>query len=299
MSRILYPLGASLFFSGSYVAGKYTTLDLEPLTTTFLRYAVAGLFLLLLGLHRGRASFRVRRRDLGALALLGLSGIVGYHYFFFLSLRFTDVANTAIINALSPVVTGIAAAIVIGERLSARNALGVMLACAGVIVLLTGGEIRALPGIELNKGDLCMLLAVACWAAYALIVKRLVERYSSFTLTFYATAFGVAALVFLVPAEDPLSQLARISTVSVVSILYMGIAGSGIGYLLYNMSIRDLGPTRTASVVYSLVAVMVAALALAFFGQPITVVMAASAALVLVALQFTLARERGRVGQVE
>ena len=292
MNRIAYPLATSLLFSGSYVAGKYTTLDLGPLTTTAARYVVALAFLLTLGLHQGRDGFRIRRRDLGAFALLGLSGIVGYHYFFFMSLRYTEVANTAIINALSPVVTGLAAAAFIGERLSARNITGVVLACAGVILLLTRAKLSALSGLAVNVGDLYMLMAVVCWTVYALIVKTLIDRYSGFTLTFYATTFGVAALVFIVPVEDPVSQLREISAQSVFSILYMGIGGSGAGYLLYNLSIRELGPTRTASLVYSLVAILVAILAFMIFGESITVVMVASTGMVLVALHLMLAQRQ-------
>ena len=48
----------SVLFSGSYIAGKYTTLDLGPLTTTLLRYLIALGFLSVLLLHykRGEAS---------------------------------------------------------------------------------------------------------------------------------------------------------------------------------------------------------------------------------------------------
>ncbi|NIM28947.1 MAG: EamA/RhaT family transporter, partial [Gammaproteobacteria bacterium] len=48
MKRILFPLTTSVLFSGSYIAGKYTTVDLDPLTATLLRYFVALLFLTLL-----------------------------------------------------------------------------------------------------------------------------------------------------------------------------------------------------------------------------------------------------------
>ena len=51
MNRVLLPLMTSVLFSGSYIAGKYTTLDLGPLTTTLLRYFIALLFLSSLLLH--------------------------------------------------------------------------------------------------------------------------------------------------------------------------------------------------------------------------------------------------------
>ncbi len=68
----------------------------------------------------------------------------------------------------------------------------------------------------------------------------------------------------------------------------MGICGSGLGYLLYNLSIREIGPTRTSSFVYSVIPIIVAVLALLFFAQTITLVMVASMALILIGLRMML-----------
>jgi len=297
MNRALLPLMTSILFSGSYIAGKYTTLDLGPLTTTLLRYLIALLFLSGLVLHYKRGALALRPRDILPALLLGLFGIVGYHYFFFLSLRFTEVANTAIINALSPVLTSVAAALLIKERLSGKNYAGVLVAFFGVLVLLCRGDIDAVLTLGFNKGDLLMLLSVVSWMVYALMIRTMLEKYSGFTLTFYATLFGVLILLFLAPQEAPLSRIREISRASLLSVVYMGICGSGLGYLLYNLSIREIGPTRTSSFVYSVIPLIVAVLALMFFQQPITPVMFASMILILIGLQMMLA-ERRRVSTV-
>ena len=288
MNRILFPLMTSVLFSGSYIAGKYTTVDLGPLTTTLLRYFIALLFLsCLLFRYKSRALY-LRRRDFGPALLLGLTGIVGYHYFFFLSLRFTEVANTAIINALSPVLTSVAAAFFIDERLGQRNYLGVVIAFLGVLILFSQGDIDTILAVQFNKGDLLMLLSVVCWVAYALLIKTMADRYSGFTLTFYATLFGVLMLLFLAPQEASFDQIAEVSRTSLLSVLYMGVCGSGLGYLLYNLSIREIGPTRTSSFVYSVIPLIVAALAWLFFRQSITPIMIGSLVLILVGLRLML-----------
>jgi len=279
----------SVLFSGSYIAGKYTTLDLGPLTTTLLRYVVALLFLSGLLLHYKRSALVLRRRDIAPALLLGLFGVVGYHYFFFLSLRYTEVANTAIINALSPVLTGVAAALLIKERLSRRNYAGLALAFLGVLVLLSNGSIETILAVRFNKGDLLMLLSVISWMVYALLIRTMLDRYSGFTLTFYATLFGVVMLLVLAPQEAPLRDIQEISRASLLAVVYMGICGSGLGYLLYNLSIREIGPTRTSSFVYSVIPIIVAVLALLFFQQPITPTMLASMFLILAGLRMMLA----------
>jgi drug/metabolite transporter (DMT)-like permease len=108
-------------------------------------------------------------------------------------------------------------------------------------------------------------------------------------LTFYATLFGVLMLLFLAPQEAPLGEIQAISRASLLAILYMGICGSGLGYLLYNLSIREIGATRTSSFVYSVIPLMVAVLALLFFQQSITPTMIASMVLILVGLHMMLA----------
>jgi len=287
-ARITFPLVTGILFAGSYIAGKYTTLDLGPLTTTLLRYLVALIFLAALIPYYKTKALMVERRDVLMMMMLGLFGIVGYHYFFFLSLKYTAVANTAIINALSPVITVGAAALFLGERLERKNYLGVALAFVGVLILLTRGEVDTILAIDFNKGDLLMLLSVLCWMVYALLIKKMLAKYSGFTLTFYATLCGVLLLLLLAPGEGALEQITQISRVSAFSVLYMGVCASGLGYLLYNLSIREIGPTRTSSFVYSVVPVIVGLLALVFFNQSVTQTMIASTVLILTGLHLML-----------
>lgn len=285
---LILPLATSVLFASSFVAGKFTTLDLGPLTTSLCRYVVALMFLSLLLGHYKLSALKVARRDLGLLTALGLSGIAGYHYFFFLSLRYTDVANTAIINATSPVLTGFAASLLLGERLSWRNYLGIGLTFVGVAILLTRADMSRIADWRFNIGDLLMLLAVACWVVYALLLKTLSVRYSSFTLTYYAFLSGVAILVGLALTEDPLIQISAMSATSWYSVLYMGLFASGVGYLLYTYSVAGLGPTRTAATVYALVPMFVAVLAWLFFQQPVNTPMVFSMVLVVAGLRLIL-----------
>ena len=283
---LLYPLATSVLFAGSFVAARVSTLELQPLTTTLLRYAIALLFLTCLLPTFGKVALKISPRDLGPLSLLGLTGIVGYHFFFFTSLHYTEVANTAVINALSPIVTGLAAAIFIGERLSSSNYLGVLFAVFGVILLLVKGDPAKLLGLAFNRGDLLMLGAVASWVGYSLLARIMLRRYSSFAITYYAALSGVLMLALLVFRENFLAQLRTASLEAFGSVLYMGIFASGVGYLLYNLAIHDIGPTRTSGFVYSFVPIFVAGLAYLFFDEPMTWPMAVSMLLIIAGLYF-------------
>ena len=292
MKKVLIPLLIGILFSGSYIAAKYATFDLGPLTTTLFRYFIALIFLSVITLHFKSKSLKIKVNDWWKFVLLGIFGIIGYHFFFFTSLRYTTVANTGVINAFSPAVTGILAALFLKERLSKRNYFGVGLALFGVLVLVTKGNFSALLGMSFNLGDLLMLLSVISWAVYALIIKWMSRKYHSFTLTFYATLAAVIILVFMSFVENTWDQLRTISTVSTLSVIYMGLFASGIGYLLYNYSIKEIGPTKTSSFVYSAVPILVAILAFLFFKEVITIVMVVSIAFIITGLHLALSEKK-------
>lgn len=282
---LVLPLATSVLFSGSYVTGKVVAGVLDPLEATFARYVIALAFLAALIPRFGRAGLRVPWRDVPPIALLGLTGIVGYHGLFFASLRHTSAGNTAIINGLAPVLTALAAAAILGERLGRRRYAGVALACIGALVLVSGGDPARLAALDLNRGDLLMLGAVGCWVTYSLLLRHLLARHDGFVLTLHATIAGVAILALTTLDADNIQALGAMSAGTFAAIAYMGIFASGLGYLLYTFSVDAIGPTRTASVVYCTVPIFVAVLALATLGDPLTGVTLISIAAVVAGLR--------------
>jgi len=279
---------ASLTFAGSFVAGKYTNLELGPLSTTFLRYIIAVLTLSVMIFHYGKSSLKIDRKDIWQLVLLGVIGVPVYHFFFFSSLAHTKAANSAIIMATNPLFTGLLAAIFLRERLARSAYFGAFLALVGVMILLTRGNLKALLEIRFNRGEILMLLGVFAWVIYSLMIKNLFKKYSGFTITYYAALFGTIVLIFMVPLEGFYTKKIFLSMPSILSLLYMGIVASGIGYYLFNLSLDEIGATRTASSVYSLVPIFVSVLAFLFFGESVTLVMILCTVLIITGLNLAL-----------
>jgi drug/metabolite transporter (DMT)-like permease len=286
--RIILPIITALCFAGSFPAAKYASLDFQPLTMAFIRYLITLIFLASLLFYYKRSTLRVEKGDIYKFFLMGLLGIVGYHYFFFISIRHTAVANTAVINAFNPVITAGLAAMIIRERLRKLNYIGLLIAVAGVLILVTRARWENLARFDFNIGDFYMLCAVFCWAFYSLIIKGMSRKYGNYTLTFYASLFGVIQLGTLVFLENPAALIQHVSTASIISLIYMGIVASGIGYSLYNLSIKENGPTRTAAVVYSLVPIFVGTLSFLLLAEAISVVLIFSTILIITGLNFVL-----------
>ncbi|MCR4316269.1 MAG: DMT family transporter [Planctomycetes bacterium] len=288
MIKYSRPVLTAFLYSGSFIATKVAIKDLEPLTLSFLRYVVAILFLSFLFFRPGGSIQKIEKKDLYKIFLLGLFGIVGYHWLFFLAFHYTAAVNCSIIIASSPMMTAILAGIFLRERLSRINYFGVFLSLAGVVTLVIAKDFEATLAMNFNVGDVLMVVAVLFWAIYVLIVKGLSTKYNSITLTFYSTLAGVIILFFLSLAEGGAAQIMNVSADSIYAVLYMGVAASALGNLLYNQSIQDLGATKTASVVTSGLPIIVAILASIFLDEIVNQAMAASALLIIAGLNAVL-----------
>ena len=280
-------LTTAAIFASSTIAGKFASETLDPRSILLVRSLLALMFLATLAAQQGTAVFKISLRHVLPIALLGASGIVGYVYFFLLSLDYTALSNTAIISSLSPVITAVAAAILIGERLSARSYFGVLVSLGGVLLLLSRGNWNVIAGVQFNYGDCLMLLAVGCSVFYGLVAKILSGLYPAITLTLYMTVAAVLILVVIVDWR-------KLATVRILAydvwlaLFFMGVVSSGIGYMLYNVTVKVIGPTRTSCSVYSATPVLVIILAYWIFSEAITVVSGLSAALVSLGLYLTL-----------
>ena len=86
--------------------------------------------------------------------------------------RTTVAMNIALIYSASPVLIALGAVLWLDERFSGRQALGVMLALAGVMHVIVKGQWLALAAVQWVAGDGWILAAMVSWAAYALLQKK-------------------------------------------------------------------------------------------------------------------------------
>lgn len=123
---------------------------------------------------------RVERRDLLVIMGGGLLGFVVSQTLTAWALHFTTPVYFSIIATLTPVATMVCAALLIGERLSLRGALGVAIAVVGALLMVmvgwqVGSGINDLLGIGLA------VLSLLTWAVYLIITRKVSVKYTAVT----------------------------------------------------------------------------------------------------------------------
>lgn len=234
-----------IVWGSTFISTKMLLSEFTPVQIMLCRFAIAYVVLWLI-------RPKIDKTELKDELLFFLMGIFGCTVYFMTentALKYTLASNVSIIVASAPIITAILAHFFIkGERLNKNIGLGFAVAFAGVIMVVFNGQFV----LKLNPaGDALSLGAAVSWAIYSVILRTCVDKYNSVMLTrklmFYGfiTAFPVA----LIQGERmPFEAFGNPEML--FCILFLGVVGSGICYVLWNIAISRLGVVTTNNYIY-------------------------------------------------
>jgi len=266
-SRTLFALAFTLVVWASAFAGIRAGLRAySPANLAILRFLIASL---VLAIYAGIAHFRrPELRDLPGLAFTGAIGISFYN----LALNYGETRVTAgaasMLIASVPIWTALAARFWLHEKLTAIGWGGVFVSFAGVALIASGeGE-----GIRLSRQALIILAAAITSAAYMILQKHYLGRYSALEFTAYSIWFGTALMLPF--GSGLVNSLRTAPAAATLAIVYLGIFPGALAYVgwAYVLSHGAAGRTATLLYVIPVLAIGIAWLWLAEVPRPLSFV---------------------------
>lgn len=254
-------VAAALFWAGNYTVGASAVQSVDPISLTFLRWAMAAPVLLLLAAVIERPDWRAALRALPRLAGLGVLGMVGFATPLYEALRHTTAVSASIISAICPVLIAVVAAVALRERPTRGMIGGLAVGLVGVLVVVSKGSIAALTSLDLNIGDLWVLIAVICWTAYTVLGRRVntVPPITSVGLQ------AACVAVLLVPVVAVLGLQVPTTGPTWGALAFIVLLPSIGSYLLWNIALRRI-PAANAGITLNLIPVFVVVIAVVLGG---------------------------------
>ncbi len=232
-----------LFWSGNWIVGRAFREDFSPLGLNFWRWVIALAVLLPFtwrDIWEGRAAILAEWK---ALLGMGILGISLFNMIIYLGLKFTTAVNGVLIHSSQPVVIVLLSWMLLGERISRRQGVGIVVSLVGVLVLVSRGEIENLLGLSFNRGDIVMALGVPVWGLYTILLRRKPSGLKPIGLLTVLFAIGTAILApGYIAAELWVRPQVNITLVSMSGLLYVGLISSVLGLVFYNTGVAALGP---------------------------------------------------------
>ncbi|SMP61528.1 DMT family transporter [Anoxynatronum buryatiense] len=272
----------NLFWSGNYVFGKYVVGEMSPLLLTYVRWVPATALLLVIAQKMEKPDWKMAVKSWRVLAGMAVSGIIAYNMILYTALTYTSSTNAAVVSALNPALLVIVSAVLLREKLTRIQSLGIFVSFTGVLVIITGGSLAQLIAMQINRGDVMMLGAITVWTIYSIIGKRLAQ-----VPPITATALSaLMAIVILTPFAAPqFSTLYQLPPMAILGIVYIFLFPSVGSFIFWNVALREINAGK-AGIFLNLIPVFTAGINL-MLGVPVTLVQLTGGLLVFIGVYTT------------
>jgi drug/metabolite transporter (DMT)-like permease len=196
-----------------------------------------------------RPSFPPRRAIWLALAVLGIINTALPFVLISWGEKSIDSAVAAVLNSTVPLFTLVIAHLFLhDEPITARKAVGLLIGFAGVLVLMARdleiGSLRA--GV---LGQAAVLLAAVSYASASVFARRTMREVSPLVQAFVPMAFADAVVWSIATQVGEPGRLPALP-ITWVALLWLGLLGSCVAYLLYYHLLHSVGATRAVMVTY-------------------------------------------------
>jgi len=215
-------------------------------------------------------------QDFPRLALAATCGITLNQFFYAISVKNTSIAHSSLIMALTPLAALLIAVAIRHEHASLASFGGMAIALAGVVLLQMGKADGGTAGVW---GDLAAVACALSFGAYSVVGKPLSEKYDALTLNAWSNVIAAACLIPI--ALIPGIPFSRLSAAAWLGVLYMGVMGSTVAYVIYAYALKHMRSSHVAMYAY-IQPILATFFALLFLREPITWPMCAAGMLILV-----------------
>ena len=256
-------VAAMIMWSLTFVWFKIVNEYYGPFTIVFLRLFLSTVILLGVSWFSSVLQ-KIRRVD--KLRFLVLAFIYPFIYLIAESLGLTMISASqgAVIISTIPLIVPVGAYLLLNERVTILNIVGILISFSGVIIVVMKKDFsfNAAP-----TGILLMLIAVFSAVGYTMMVKKLTEKYNVFTITTYQNVIGsilFLPLFLIFEYREFLSS--QHSVKAIVNLGYLAVFGSSLAFILFNYGVKILGAMK-AEIFTNIIPVLTAVFAYFMLGE--------------------------------
>jgi drug/metabolite transporter (DMT)-like permease len=238
---------AVIFWGSSFIATKVALKELSPETIISLRLIIATIFLFTTALFL-KKDFSINLKSHSFIFILALIAV--FHLMIQVTgLKYTTASNTGWIIGTAPIFMAILAAVFFREKIGLLKISGIIIAMFGLMLLIGKGNITNVDLIE-NKGDLLVLASAFTWGVYSMVNKKISLSYSPLmTILYLFIMMAVIIIPFNLNAAS-VNSVVHLSLNGWISILFLGLFCSGIAYVIWAYSLRDLESAKVGAFLY-------------------------------------------------
>ena len=234
--------GFLLLWSSAFSAGKVALADCPPLIFLSARCLAAGVLMMAFAAASG-IRWTLSKRDVAVFAALGVANQAMFLGIGFLGLETVSSGLAALIVSANPIVTAVLAATLLGERMTWRKALGLLLGLGGVAFIV---QSRLNLGTDQAGGIVLVVIALFALVGGTILFKLFAPKQGLWIGNgVQSLAAGVTILPFAAGFES--IQNVALSASLIAAFAYSVLFVSVFAYLLWFRILTVSGATAASS----------------------------------------------------
>lgn len=260
----LYAMLAIFGWGSMFIAAKLAFTAISGLTLLFCRYVIA---LCVLGVvYRGLPRPQLTKKDKKNILFIG---VFGYCFSIALQLIGTDMvaaSMASIINTMTPVAIILFAVLLLREKSSVGQVVGILITVVGSVLIVGGaGEGNSLLGIFLNFAGMIF------WGLSSVIIRKSCAALDGVWVTVYGMFVAMLTAIPFMAVEilREGTMLSAITPTAALAILWVGIVPTAVANLFWNKALESL-PAATCSLFYAFLPIVTAVLGVLILGERLT-----------------------------
>ncbi len=241
------PLLTVSLWGASFIATKIVLDELNPVDLIFMRLFFGVLFLLALAIFY-KLDLSLNKKHHGKIFILALVAV--FHLWIQVTgMQYTSASNTGWIIGVSPVFMALLGFIFFKEKISLINVSGIFIAFTGLLLLISKGDFSNVDLLS-NKGDFMILASAFTWSIYSAVNKKITLKYSPLLTTLFLFLMMMILLAPFTLSAGFFKSVFQLSLTGWISILFLGIFTSGIAYVLWAQSLKEMDSSKVGAFLY-------------------------------------------------
>jgi len=223
-------LTASSIWGGMYVISKVVMEIIPPFSLITLRLILGILTLIIAVVLRGGP--KTSHKEFWQLFGVGFIGYGISLGFQFVGTKLSTAANGALVTSATPAFVLLFAALLLGERITLRRLLALIIASIGVLAVIDPRNIHI--ASSLFKGNLCLIAAGLTWALYSVMIRKVTRKVDVLTTSLIAFTGGLPISIPMGTWELTHQTIGKITLEIIFGVLFLGIISTALAMYLWN-----------------------------------------------------------------
>ncbi len=270
-------VAAAIYGVNHTIAKNLMPSVIEPYGFILLRISGAVVLFWLVGLFY--PSEKIERSDWWRILACAFTGMAVNMLAFFKGLSLSTPINSSVVITMVPVLLLIMSAVFLKEKITWRKFIGIGLGLIGALLLIFFGIKTQQNAPNIPLGNVFFIINAASYSVYLIIVKPLVEKYSSITLMKW---FFLFALIINIPIgikEFIAVEWSQLPLNIIWNLTFVVIGTTFFTYLFNIFALKQLKPSTIGSFIY-LQPILATIFAIIMGADSLTIIRVAAATLI-------------------